>query len=90
MLLLPSEVTHAQASASLRLLLQTLQSEQGSEVVLDAAGLSRFDSSALALLLECRRAAGRVGKSLVLKNPPPALLTLAQLYGVQELLQGAA
>ena len=58
-------------------------------LVVDAAALTAFDSSALAVLLECRRAALSDGKSFSVKALPAALSTLAGLYGVLELLQPA-
>ncbi|RYF06844.1 MAG: STAS domain-containing protein [Comamonadaceae bacterium] len=89
MLVLPSELTHRQASASLRMLLQGLQAHRDPQLVVDAAALTAFDSSALAVLLECRRAALSDGKSFSVKALPAALSTLAGLYGVLELLQPA-
>jgi len=89
MLVLPSELTHQQASASLRMLLQALKTHRDPQLVVDAGALSAFDSSALAVLLECRRAALSEGKQFSVKALPAALSTLAGLYGVQELLQPA-
>ena len=89
MLVLPPELTHAQARASLRLLLEGLKAlpPQASGVVtVDASALRRFDSSALAVLLECRRTALFEGRGFMVKALPPALAGLAGLYGVQELL----
>ena len=89
MLVLPPELTHAQARASLRLLLEGLKAlpPQASGVVtVDASALRRFDSSALAVLLECRRTALFDGRGFMVKALPPALASLAGLYGVQELL----
>ncbi|QEA11827.1 MULTISPECIES: STAS domain-containing protein [Comamonas] len=90
MLVLPSTLTHAKAGACLQLLLQGLKAEQGSQVLVDCAALSVFDSSALAVLLECRRAALYDGKQLATRAMPQPLLDLAGLYGVQELLAPAA
>ena len=42
--------------------------------------------AALAVLLQCRRAALARASRLQLLNLPPALASLAQLYGVQALL----
>lgn len=86
MLVLPATITHAQASACLQLLLQGLKAEAGTEVWVDCAALSTFDSSALAVLLECRRAALYDGRPLAVKSMPPSLQGLARLYGVQQLL----
>ncbi len=86
MLVLPAELTHRQARACAQLLLQALQGETQSQVVVDAGPLATFDSSALAVLLECRRAAVAERKGLVVKDMPAGLASLAGLYGVQELL----
>ena len=86
MLVLPTELTHSQATACLRMLLQGLKAQGESLVVVDAGALATFDSSALAVLLECRRAAMYAGKGFMVKALPPALASLAGLYGVQELL----
>jgi phospholipid transport system transporter-binding protein len=48
--------------------------------------LSDFDSSALAVLLGCRREAESLSKTLKFKQFPAKLRELAQLYGVSELL----
>jgi len=86
MLVLPPELTHQQASASLRMLLQGLKANRDPQLVVDAGALTAFDSSALAVLLECRRAALSEGKTFSVKALPASLATLAGLYGVQELL----
>lgn len=86
MLLLPAEITHEQAAACCRMLAQGLRSQPGAAVVADAGGLASFDSSALAVLLECRREALAMGKTLSVSRMPPRLRELAVLYGVAELL----
>ena len=86
MLVLPAELTHKQTPASLRMLVQGLRAQTGSVVVADASALARFDSSALALLLECRREALAMGKSFSVRGLPQRLRSLAALYGVAELL----
>jgi len=90
MLMLPTEVTHAQASACLQMLVQGLRSEAGSAIIVDASPLLRFDSSALALLLECRRESLARGKSFSVRGLPSRLRDLAGLYGVAGLLPAAA
>jgi phospholipid transport system transporter-binding protein len=87
MLLLPAELTHAQANACVRMLTQALRARPESAVVADAAALQRFDSSALAVLLECRREALAAGKTFSVANMTGRLRELAGLYGVAELLQ---
>jgi phospholipid transport system transporter-binding protein len=55
-------------------------------VVLDASGLTQFDSSALAVMLACRREAMADSKSFAVKGLPLKLAQLAGLYGVAELI----
>jgi phospholipid transport system transporter-binding protein len=88
MLILPAELTHAQATASLRMLLQGLRSQQG-DVVVEASSLTRFDSSALAVLLQCRREAVAIGRAFTVRGLPERLRSLAKLYGVDQLLPAA-
>jgi phospholipid transport system transporter-binding protein len=85
-LVLPAELTHAQATACCRMLAQALRSDPGPQAVADASALRRFDSSALAVLLECRREALAVGKTFAVSGLHPRLRALATLYGVGELL----
>ena len=56
-------------------------------LTIDFAKVGQVDSSAVALLLEWRREAARLGKSLAFVNLPANLLALAELYGVAELIQ---
>ena len=86
MLVLPAELTQQQAPACLRMLVQGLRSQAQQQVVADASALQRFDSSALAVLLECRREALALGKNFSVKGLPARLRSLAGLYGVGELL----
>ncbi len=86
MLLLPASVTAREAIDTRRLLMQALKGEPPGEIVVDASNLGQFDSSALAVLLECQRAANAWGKSFALRNAPPKLVALAELYGVDVLL----
>jgi len=60
------------------------------DLVFDFSGVSRVDSSALALLLGWLRRAKERGNSVELRAPPESLLTLARLYGVDALLPLAA
>ena len=92
MLLLPANVTAAEANDTRRLLVQALKAEGGgaAAVVVDASNLQRFDSSALAVLLECQRAAQARGKPFELRAAPAKLAALARLYGVDVLLMPAA
>jgi phospholipid transport system transporter-binding protein len=89
MLVLPAELTHEHAAACCRMLEQGLRTHPAGSVVADAGALTRFDSSALAVLLECRRDALALGKTFSVKGLPPRLRALAALYGVAELLPAA-
>ncbi len=90
MLVLPATLTAREATDTARLLLQALRSEADAEIVVDAATLVRFDSSALAVLLSCRRAALGWNKPFALRNTPSKLRALARLYGVESLLMSAS
>lgn len=56
-------------------------------LTIDFSGITEVDSSAVALLLEWRRRAAALGKTLLFVNLPANLLSLAELYGVAELIQ---
>jgi phospholipid transport system transporter-binding protein len=86
MLLLPATLTADEARDTLRMLTQTLKSEPESGVVVDASALQHFDSSALAVLLECQRQAQAWGRAFSIRQAPPKLAALAKLYGVDALL----
>ena len=86
MLVLPAQLTHEHATACCRMLAQALRSQPGTQAVADASALRHFDSSALAVLLECRREALAQGKALFVGHMHPRLRALATLYGVSELL----
>ena len=86
MLLLPAAITSREANDALRMLAQALQREPGDDAVVNASGLQQFDSSALAVLLECERLAQAWGKRFALVDAPPKLAALAKLYGVDALL----
>ena len=88
MLTLPDELTHVQATACLARLVANLGAADLT-VQVDAGALRHFDSSALAVLLELRRACTGVGKSMVVQGLPDGLRDLAVLYGVAGLLQSA-
>ena len=95
MLLLPATLTHGQVRDTLRLFRETLDQaskSNGGEAVLltvDGSALQHFDSSALAVLLECQRMAKAKGRAFAVKSLPPKLQALAALYGVDGLLAPA-
>jgi phospholipid transport system transporter-binding protein len=87
-LVLPATLTHAEATGCGRMLAQAVRASGDAQAVADAAALVRFDSSALAVLLECRREALASGKAFSVRGMPERLRSLASLYGVSELLPG--
>ncbi|MGJ7521857.1 STAS domain-containing protein [Variovorax sp. LT1P1] len=89
MLVLPPRLTHDEAPACMRMLQQGMAGQQGSAAVVDASALERFDSSALAVLLECRREASALGRSFAVRGLSPRLRELASLYGIAGLLPAA-
>jgi phospholipid transport system transporter-binding protein len=89
MLSLPTELTQSQASACLLTLQKGLHAETDSSVVIDATALNRFDSAALAVLLEVRRQTQELGKHFSVQGLPKRLADLAALYGITDLLPAA-
>lgn len=92
MLTLPPILTHAVAAEFVRGLkpLVLSQSADMAGVVADASALQEFDSSALAVLLACRREALAAGKAFSVRGLPARLRQLAGLYGVAELIPATA
>ena len=85
MLTLPSTLTHEAAPGFVQTLAPLVQA-QPADVVADAGALRKFDSSALAVLLECRRQALAAGKTFSVRGLPASLRQLAGLYGIAELI----
>ena len=88
MLMLPTDIRLASARSSAHMLVRALQGQEAA-VIADASALCQFDSSALAVLLECRREAQVLGKTFSVRAMPVKLRNLAVLYGVAELLPAA-
>jgi len=84
---LPAVLMHPQATACRVQLVQAMAATHDRVVLLDASALEEFDSSALAVLLACRRQAQALGRSLQVQGLSERLRELATLYGVQVLLQ---
>ena len=57
---------------------------------LDLGGLTHADSAALAVVMALRRRAATEGRGLRVENLPAALLSLAIVYGVDDLARGTA
>lgn len=89
MLVLPPRLTHEEAPACVDMLRQGLAGQSGSSTVVDASALSVFDSSALAVLLECRRESSALGRAFAVKGMNARLRELAALYGIAGLLPAA-
>lgn len=73
-----------------RLLAETsaysLQKDLPNCLAIDFANVTDIDSSAVSLLLHWRREAMRMNKALRYIHLPPNLRSLAQLYGVDDLI----
>ena len=85
MLNLPARITYSDANVLARNLTGQI-SAQPNAVVLGGQQLVEFDSSALAVLLACRRAALAAGKQFSVDSLPSKLAQLAALYGVAQLM----
>jgi phospholipid transport system transporter-binding protein len=87
-LMLPAVLTHEQVAEVLVLLEQAVAAARDSNtaVVVNAALLQRFDSSALAVLLQGRRLAQAAQRPWLLQSVSDRLLSLIQLYGLNDLL----
>ena len=60
------------------------------ETVVDLAAVSEVDSAGVSLLLQWQRSARASGRTITVVNVPANLKSLAELYGVAELIPGAA
>lgn len=87
---LPPTLTLDTAADALRMLHGEPAAAGGAAFSVDASALTRFDSSALALLLQARRQAQAAGREFVVRGAPAPLAQLARLYGVHALLGLAA
>lgn len=58
----------------------------GEELPFDLSSVEDVDSSGLAVLFGWQRAAQAQGKTLRIANPPANLISLAEVYGVADLL----
>lgn len=83
-LALPERVTHAQARGVADGLIAVARTQPG-PMVLDASALRVFDTSALAVILACQRAALARDTSLVVLGLPERAQALARVYGVAAL-----
>ncbi len=90
-LTLPEVVTHDVAAQCAARMKSTISAAGSADLItVDAGPLVQFDSSVLALLLDCRREALRCGRAFAVRGLPERLRKLAGLYGVAELMPAAA
>jgi phospholipid transport system transporter-binding protein len=59
---------------------------QSGQAMFDLSDVAEIDSSGLAVLFGWQRVAAAQGKSLTIVNPPNNLRSLADVYGVADLL----
>jgi phospholipid transport system transporter-binding protein len=90
MLVLPEVLTLNEANTTLRMLEQSMRSDDAATLTVDASALRTFDSAAVAVLLECRRLARAWNKGFEVCRAPAKLTSLVHLYGVDQLLAFAA
>ena len=83
---LPRELTYRQARDCLLQLRPLVAGFAANVVPVDASAVKVFESSALAVLLACRRAAVAAGKQLQVLGLPKGLQSMATMYGVDGLL----
>ena len=83
---LPPSLTLREAQPALEALRGAFAASGESTWRVDASAVSRLDSSALAVLLECARMAAAGGRELEILGAPARLTELAHLYGVDGLL----
>ncbi len=88
--MLPVHLTHDTAAPAVLALKAALAEQAGDFVVADASALEEFDSSALSVLLACRREVLAAGKTFSVQGLPQRLRQLAGLYGVEVLLPAVA
>jgi phospholipid transport system transporter-binding protein len=63
-----------------------LEQVRGGVRIVDLAEVTELDSSLVAVVLAWLREAQRAGRPLELANPPRGFSTLAQLYGIGDLV----
>jgi phospholipid transport system transporter-binding protein len=80
----PTSLTMQDAASSLQPGLDAIRCGSAD---IDLSRMDRFDSAAVAALLVWRRAAQSAGLSLRIASVPAGLQSLADLYGVAELLK---
>ncbi|HET9823536.1 MAG TPA: STAS domain-containing protein [Burkholderiaceae bacterium] len=82
---LPATLTLAEAKAAAEAIARAAGEGEG-PLQVDARGLHAFDTSAIAVLIEGRRCALAAGRAFRVHAAPAAMVELAGLYGVGDLL----
>jgi phospholipid transport system transporter-binding protein len=83
-LVMPAVLTHREAQACLREWVARLPAQGDAQV--EATGLQRFDSSALAVLVALQRAARSRGCRVQVRHLPTQARQLARVYGIESSL----
>jgi phospholipid transport system transporter-binding protein len=83
------EVDHIGMANAAEVALQGRAAIERGDADFDLSGVSRCDSSAVAVLLEWRRASRERGVELKVSGLPAGLVSLAAVYGVADLLPAA-
>jgi len=81
------DVTSVTNENAATLLERGIAAIRAGDLTIDLDGVITVDSAAVALLLAWQRAAAGEGKRLTFSGIPPGLASLADLYGVNGLLQ---
>lgn len=83
-------MTQAQAAGLLVAGQKLLTSDAGKQPILvDLAAVAEADSTGLAVLLDWLRTARQQGREMTVHGIPSGLRSLAELYGIEELLNFA-
>lgn len=80
-------MTQAQAAGLLVAGQKLLTSDAGKQPIsIDLAAVAEADSTGLAVLLDWLRTARQQGREMTVQGVPSGLRSLAELYGIEELL----
>jgi phospholipid transport system transporter-binding protein len=83
------ELSFATAREARQLGLLVLEGSRADRLVVDCGGVTRADSAGLAVLLDWLAWGRRRSRPLALENLPPALVAIARISEVDELLTAA-
>jgi phospholipid transport system transporter-binding protein len=81
------DVASVTSENAAKLLDQGLAAIRGGDLTIDLTDVKIVDSAAVALLLAWQRAAAEQGKRATFTGVPSGVVSLAELYGVNALLQ---